>query len=102
MIIEFLEGVTMKSVGSSVATPCSSEEARHFRGTNKTKEQHWEAEVPATLPPDYTDFLLGLLSDPEDGSDVPPKRRAISELYGVTTQKTEFFIKNDLKCDLAT
>lgn len=47
-------------------------------------------------------LLLGLLFNTEDGSDVPPKRRAISELYGVTTQKTEFFIKNDLKCDLAT
>jgi hypothetical protein len=39
------------------------------------------------------DFLLGLLFDLEDGEGhLPPKRRALSELYGVTTQNTILFI----------
>jgi hypothetical protein len=32
--------------------------------------------------------LFGLLFQPEDGSDIPPKRWAVSELHYVTTQRT--------------
>jgi hypothetical protein len=35
------------------------------------------------------DLLLGLLFEPEDEGDIfPPKFRSLSELYGVTTQRT--------------
>jgi hypothetical protein len=35
------------------------------------------------------DFLLGFLIDLEDGEGhLPPKRRALSQLYSVTTQNT--------------
>jgi hypothetical protein len=71
----------MKSTFFSVATPCSSEGAQHFGGANQRKKQHWEAENSATLPPDSTDFLLGLLSDPEDGSDMFLRNVGLSPNY---------------------
>jgi hypothetical protein len=37
--------------------------------------------------------LLGLFFDPEDGSDVPPKRRlAFNGLHGIISQNTVLFI----------
>jgi hypothetical protein len=63
-------------------TPCSSETARSFGKKNIS---------PPSLSPTSAGFLLGLLFDPEDGGDVPPKRRAVSELNRVTTQKTILF-----------
>jgi hypothetical protein len=38
----------------------------------------------------YPGFLLGLFLDPEDGGDIPPKRRlAFNGLHGVISQKTK-------------
>jgi hypothetical protein len=40
----------------------------------------------------HVGFLLGLLFGLEDGGDVPPKRRlTFTRLYGVISQKTEFY-----------
>jgi hypothetical protein len=40
----------------------------------------------------HAGFLCGLLFDPEDGGDVPPRRRlTFNGLYGITSQKTELF-----------
>jgi hypothetical protein len=36
-------------------------------------------------------FWFGLLFDPGDGKMFPPKRRAVSELHGVTIHKTVLF-----------
>jgi hypothetical protein len=41
----------------------------------------------------HAGFLLGLFFDPEDGGDVPPKRRlTFNRLHGIISQKTVFFI----------
>jgi hypothetical protein len=41
---------------------------------------------------------LGLLFDPEDGGDVPPKRRlTFNGLQGVISQKTVFFITTGVR-----
>jgi hypothetical protein len=37
-------------------------------------------------------FLFGLILDPENGGNIPPKRRDVLELQGVTTQETVLFI----------
>jgi hypothetical protein len=43
-------------------------------------------------------FLLGLVFDPEDGGDVPPKRRLIfNGLHGIISQKTVLFITTDVR-----
>jgi hypothetical protein len=39
--------------------------------------------------------LLGLLFDPENGGDVPPRRRALSELLGVKTPNTIVAVNNE-------
>jgi hypothetical protein len=39
--------------------------------------------------------LLGLLSDLENGGDVPPRRQALSELLGVKTPNTIFVSVNN-------
>jgi hypothetical protein len=41
-------------------------------------------------------FLFGLLFDPEDGGNVPPKRRATSELRCVTV--FEFLVGDCMSC----
>jgi hypothetical protein len=42
--------------------------------------------------------LLGVLFDPEDGSvKFPPKRRAVSELHVIASQKFVLFIVTDVK-----
>jgi hypothetical protein len=39
----------------------------------------------------HAGFLLGLLFDPEDGRDVPPKRCSVfAGLYGVSSQNRTF------------
>jgi hypothetical protein len=43
----------------------------------------------------HAGFLLGLFFDPEDGGDVPPKRRlTFNGLYGVISQKIGLFKKS--------
>jgi hypothetical protein len=73
----------MRSTVLLVLSQCSLERARRFGGTFRLHH----AETPS-LPPDPAGFLLGLLVDSEDRGDVPPKRRSVFELHGVTTQRT--------------
>jgi hypothetical protein len=42
------------------------------------------------FPPASVGFLLGFFFEAEDGSDVPPKYRALSELRGVASQNVLF------------
>jgi hypothetical protein len=44
------------------------------------------------LSPVSATFLFGLLFQPEDGGDVPPKRRTQSGVHGVRKQKPVLFI----------
>jgi hypothetical protein len=46
----------------------------------------------------HSGFLFGKFFDPEDGGDVPPKRRLIfNGLYGVISQKIVLFITTDVR-----
>jgi hypothetical protein len=65
----------MKSVVFWDVTLCSTETARRFGG------------IYHRIPPDFSALLLGSSFDPEDESDVPPKRRALSELHGITPRR---------------
>jgi hypothetical protein len=89
IIYEFLTGVTMKNTGFSSAALCSSEGAWHFGGANQRKiKQHWEAESPATLPPDSAAFLFGLLFDPENGGDMFLRNFGFSPTYKALQPRT--------------
>jgi hypothetical protein len=47
--------------------------------------------------------LLGLFYDPEDGSDIPPKRWLIfNKLHDVTFPKIELFVTTDMKTLIPT
>jgi hypothetical protein len=51
----------------------------------------------SAILPASVDFFLGLISDLEDRCHVPPKRRYLSELHGVTTENVVFFIHTTMR-----
>jgi hypothetical protein len=51
----------------------------------------------------HAGFLLGIFFDPEDGGDVPPKRRlTFNGLHGVISQKIVLFIATAAKASKPT
>jgi hypothetical protein len=75
-----------RSTAFCVVMPCSSGTARRFGGTHHLHLHGRRVSKPSVC------FFLVSLFDPEDGGRVPPKRRALSKIHGVTTQKAVYFI----------
>jgi uncharacterized protein YgiB involved in biofilm formation len=89
--------VTMKSLAFWVVKKCSSERiwcfgrtyCRHLQG-----KQGKIAKQETSFPPTFAGFLLGSLFEREAGSDMflqNIEHWDLSELHGVTTQKTALF-----------
>jgi hypothetical protein len=76
---EVFSTVAVKSAIFCVVTPCVSEE--------------YSACIFSLSPP-FAGFFLGLLFDPEDEADLPPKRQRLSKLCSVTNAKTVIFSVN--------
>jgi hypothetical protein len=100
------EMVTVKGTVSYIVALCSLERA-HFRGRyffhvqdqRVNYERNQQEQVPLSLLSAAAGFLLGLLFGSEDGGNsFPPKCQAVSELQGITTQKTILFFLGDGFC----
>jgi hypothetical protein len=74
----------MKNAVSWLESPCSSETARRFGGTYRlhlqvrSVGQARNQQKQATSRASSAGLLRDLLSDPENGGDVHPKRQALS------------------------
>jgi hypothetical protein len=68
----------------------SEKHCLHFEVEEKAKHETSRSKRTAklSLPPASAGFMFGSFFDFEDRGDVPPKRRALSELHGIISQKT--------------
>jgi hypothetical protein len=98
--LEVLTAVIMKSRIFWDTMPCSPLKAStrfagayHFHLQGRISRARNQRESGWQEPHFYAGFLLGLFFDPEDGSDVPPKRwLTFKGLHGTITQKQVFFL----------